>query len=126
MRGRSADPRLKSIDIGQKLYPAPRLPASLDETETFDSLSEMPPTWYVTFENRKRGILPKRRSPRETRTFATEDEAKVFARAKLDEGVVVFAGTINPYLPRRHIPSDQVYIWLAENPSEPPLRPDGE
>ena len=90
MRGRSADPRLKSIDIGQKLYPAPRLPASLDETETFDSLSEMPPTWYVTFENRKRGILPKRRSPRETRTFATEDEAKVFARAKLDEGVCCF------------------------------------
>jgi hypothetical protein len=86
----------------------------------------MPPTWYVTFENRKRGILPKRRSPRETRTFATEDEAKVFARAKLDEAVVVFAGTINPYLPRRHIPSGQVYIWLAENPSEPPLRPDGE
>jgi hypothetical protein len=74
----------------------------------------MPSTWYVTFESRKWGLLPKRRSPRETRTFATEAEAKIFARAKLDEGQVVFAGTLNPHLPKRLIPSSRVHLWLAE------------
>jgi hypothetical protein len=73
----------------------------------------MTPTWYVTFEVRKRGTLPKQRSPRETRTFATEAEAKVFARAKLDEGLAVFAGTINPRVPRQLIPSARIQAWLA-------------
>jgi len=35
----------------------------------------MQPTWYVTYEVHKRGILPKRRSPRLTTTFETEAEA---------------------------------------------------
>jgi len=55
----------------------------------------MTPTWYVTFEVRSYGVLPKRRSPRETRTFVTEDDAKLFARVKFVEGAVVFAGTIH-------------------------------
>ncbi|MGY8682134.1 hypothetical protein Q2941_30820 [Bradyrhizobium sp. UFLA05-153] len=75
----------------------------------------MQPTWYVTFESRKTGLLPKRRSPRETRTFATEAEAKMFARAKLEDGLIVFAGTINPHSPRRLIPSNGVHLWLAES-----------
>jgi len=74
----------------------------------------MTPTWYVTFEIRKRGTLPKQRSPRATRTFATEAEAKEFARARLNEGLPVFAGTINPHLPRRLIPASDVTHWLAE------------
>jgi hypothetical protein len=73
----------------------------------------MTPTWYVTFEVRKRGTLPKQRSPRETRTFATEAEAKAFARAKLDEGLAVFAGTINPSVPRQLIPSARIQAWLT-------------
>ena len=72
------------------------------------------PIWYVTFEIRKRGILPKQRSPRETRTFATEAEAKIFARSKLEEGLTVFAGTINPHTPKRLVPSSQIYNWLAD------------
>ncbi|PSO21435.1 hypothetical protein [Bradyrhizobium sp. MOS003] len=72
----------------------------------------MTPTWYVTFEVRKRGTLPKQRSPRETRTFATEAEAKVFVRTKLDEGLAVFAGTINPSVPRQLIPSARIQAWL--------------
>ena len=59
------------------------------------------PIWYVTFEIRKRGILPKQRASRETRTFATEAEAKIFARSKLKEGLTVFAGTINPHMRSR-------------------------
>lgn len=79
----------------------------------------MQPTWYVTFESRPRSLLPKRRSLRETRTFETEDEAKSFARSKLDEGLIVFAGTIIPHLPRRHIPSSHVHMWLTEGHEDP-------
>jgi len=75
----------------------------------------MSPTWYVTFEVQRRGILPRQRSPRETKTFATEQEAKLFARAKRDEGLAVFAGTINPHLPKRLIPSSGINAWLADD-----------
>ena len=80
------------------------------------------PIWYVTFEIRKRGILPKQRSLRETKTFVTEDEAKSFARSKLKEGLTVFAGTINPHMPKRLVLSSQVYGWLADQhgDNEPP------
>jgi hypothetical protein len=71
--------------------------------------------WYVTYEIRRRGLLARRaRSPRETRTFASESEAKAFARSILDEGLVVFAGTINPHLPRQLIPSQNIADWLVE------------
>jgi hypothetical protein len=69
-------------------------------------------TWYVTFEVRDRGTMPRRRRPVETRTFATEIEAKQFARVKLDEGLAVYAGTINPRLPKRIIPSGGLSHWL--------------
>jgi hypothetical protein len=78
----------------------------------------MPPIWYVTFEVHKRGVLPKRRSPRLTRTFETESEAKNFARAKLREGLIVFAGTINPYVPRQLITSHHIAAWVAEEQKE--------
>jgi hypothetical protein len=80
------------------------------------------PIWYVTFEIRKRGILPKQRSPRETRTFATEAEAKIFSGSKLKEGLTVFAGTINPHMPKRLVSSSQIYAWLADvhGDNEPP------
>jgi hypothetical protein len=74
---------------------------------------EMPHTWYVTFELQKRGMLSRRRrSPRATKTFATEAEAKNFAREKFNEGLVVFAGTINPQLPRQLVPSGRIPDWL--------------
>ncbi|MDE5444281.1 hypothetical protein GWG65_23085 [Bradyrhizobium sp. CSA207] len=75
----------------------------------------MPQTWYVTFEVHKRGTLPKRRSPRETRTFESEAEARTFAREKFNEGLIVFAGTLNPFLPRRLIPSSDIPFWIAQD-----------
>jgi len=73
------------------------------------------PTWFVTFETRKRGLLHKKeRSPRETRTFATEAEAKIFAQRRFEEGLVVFAGTINPHSPKRLILSRDIAGWLVE------------
>jgi hypothetical protein len=68
----------------------------------------------VTFEVRQRGVLPKQRSPRETRTFATEAEAKIFVRSRLHECLVVYAGTINPHTPKRLVPSSQIDSWLAD------------
>ena len=78
----------------------------------------MTPTWYVTFEVRKSGTLPKQRSPRETRTFATESEARSFARTKLDEGLAVFAGTINPSVPRQLITAARIQAWLGDEPRD--------
>ena len=85
-------------------------------------------TWYVTFEVQQRGILPRQRSPRETRTFPTEQEAKLFAREKLNEGLAVFAGTINPHLPRRLIPSSAIHEWLADeqDSASTPAAPDSD
>ena len=71
-------------------------------------------TWYVTFEVHKRGTLLRRRSPRATRTFETEAEAKDFARAKFNEGLIVYAGTIIPHKPRRTIPSSDIPAWLGD------------
>ena len=78
----------------------------------------MPYAWYVTFEVQKRGVLPRRRSPRATRRFETEKEAKDFARAKFNEGLTVYAGTINPYLPKQLIPSSSILSWI-EHAEEP-------
>jgi hypothetical protein len=71
-------------------------------------------TWYVTFEIPWRGTAVRSRRSRLTQTFETETEAKNFARAKFDEGLVVTAGTIIPHLPRRAIPSGSVPSWLEE------------
>jgi hypothetical protein len=69
-------------------------------------------TWYVTFEVPTDGTLSKRRHPRLTRTFATEAEAKDFARAKFNDGLIVTAGTIIPHLPKRAVPSVEIPTWL--------------
>jgi hypothetical protein len=59
----------------------------------------------------------------ETRTFATEIEAKQFARVKLDEGLAVYAGTINPHLPKRIIPSGGISIGSKAKKRNDVLRP---
>jgi hypothetical protein len=77
-------------------------------------------TWYVTFEVPKSGTLVQRRNPRLTKTFQTEAEAKDFARAKLDGGLTVTAGTNNPYRPRKAIPFEEIPAWLESKPTEEP------
>ena len=74
----------------------------------------MPHTWYVTFVERKRGSRKKPRNPRVTRTFETEDEAKAYARARLDEGQSMYAGTINPHAPKQLITASNIASWLGE------------
>jgi len=80
--------------------------------------------WFVTFEIRKRGLLAKKeRSARETQTFATEAEAKMFARSKLEEGLTVFAGTILPHCPRRLVLPGEIAGWV-EGHSDPTINSD--
>jgi hypothetical protein len=71
--------------------------------------------WYVTFEVPRTGTLVQRRNPRLTKTFETEAEARDFARTKFDGGLIVTAGTINPHLPRRAIPSEEIPAWLESD-----------
>jgi hypothetical protein len=79
----------------------------------------MNPTWYVTFEVPTDGTLSRRRHPRLTKTFATEAEAKDFARTKVNDGLIVTAGTIIPHLPRVSIPSVEILAWLRSRIMKP-------
>ena len=71
----------------------------------------MPYSWYVTFEVKKRGCCLEGEA-HEQPEFETEEQAREFARAKFNEGLMVHAGTVNPYLPRRTIPSSDIPGWL--------------
>ena len=70
-------------------------------------------TWYVSFiagDN-----LADDRAHRGTRTFAGEQEAKQFARARYEAGDrTLVAGTINPVTPKRVISSAVIPDWLDE------------
>ena len=56
--------------------------------------------------------MVQRRNPNLTKTFETEAEARDFARTKFYSGLIVTAGTVNPHLPRRAIPSEEIPAWL--------------
>ena len=62
-----------------------------------------------------------RRNPRLTKTFSTEAEAKDFARTKFDGGLIVTAGTLNPQLPRKSIPSVDIPAWLEAGQAPEPF-----
>jgi hypothetical protein len=69
-------------------------------------------TWFVTYE--PHGRHPGEGQKRKSEKFANEDDAKVFARARLAERPGVTAGTINPHSPKRLIGSAQIVDWLDE------------
>ena len=52
----------------------------------------------------------------------SEAEAKAFARSKLDEGLTVYAGTINPHTPKQLVPSSHIYTWIAAEQAGPEPR----
>ena len=84
-------------------------------------------TWYVSFELPKLDLrAATRRSPRQSKTFFTEDEAGAFASEKCKEGLIVSAGTLNPILPRRTITSDSIHLWIGDRSADQPckLEPD--
>ena len=68
--------------------------------------------------------MVQRRNPRLTKTFETEAEAREFARTKFDGGLIVTAGTINPHLPRRAIPSEEIPAWLESDSTQETSDPE--
>jgi hypothetical protein len=66
--------------------------------------------WFVSFDPD-----PKRRRIRSAQSFASEIEAKRFAREAVSSGKVVYAGAINPHEPRRFIPPEKMDEWLNEH-----------
>jgi hypothetical protein len=72
-------------------------------------------TWYVSFETCD-GKQPWGRRPytRRTSTFQCESAAKEFANARLKDSRNVAAGTLNSYLPKRVICSEQIAQWIEE------------
>src|SRR3954468_16521663 len=71
-------------------------------------------TWYVTFElPRSKRRSAARRASRFSEAFFTEAEAKAFARDRYNQGLIVSAGTLNPYLPREIISSAVIHEWIG-------------
>jgi hypothetical protein len=76
-------------------------------TQSVDMPKRPKKIWYVSFDPD-----PKRRRFRSAQSFASESDAKQFAREALASGKVVYAGTINPHEPRRFIPPEKIEAWL--------------
>jgi hypothetical protein len=72
--------------------------------------------WYVSIErpSQWRPGLLRAPSPRQSKSFPTEIEAKKFAKAMVSEGLKVMAGTMNPHLPRRLIVATEIERWVEE------------
>ena len=70
-------------------------------------------TWYVSYI--ASGNLFDDRAHRATKTFASEQEAKEFARMRTAAGdQTLIAGTINPVLPKRVVSSATIPAWIEE------------
>jgi hypothetical protein len=69
-----------------------------------------PNRWYVSYTV-KSDRIP-RRSARMTRTFDTEEHAKLFAREIATHSLRLTAGTINPHLPKKVIAATDVAHWM--------------
>jgi hypothetical protein len=75
-------------------------------------LSENP--WYVMFGSRRVLRTPAGKSAQTIEYFRTEDDARAFARDRLDEGHTVQAGTTPCVEPIKTVPPDEVAAWCAE------------
>lgn len=70
-------------------------------------------TWYVSFALRTPEAAHQR-FPRQTRTFASEDEARAFASSLLEQTQHISAGTLNPHTPRRVIAPAAIAAWVGD------------
>jgi hypothetical protein len=72
--------------------------------------------WYVSVErpSQWRPKSSRAPSPRQSKSFPTEIEAKQFAKAMFSEGLKVMAGTMNPHLPRRLVVASEIEQWIEE------------
>jgi hypothetical protein len=69
-----------------------------------------PNRWYVSYT--VQSDRSPRRNARMTRTFETEEHAKLFVREIAANSLRLTAGTINPHLPKKVIPTTEVAAWV--------------
>jgi hypothetical protein len=73
--------------------------------------------WYVSAKGPSewRPKSSRAPSPKKTKSFSTESEAKQFAKAMLSDGFAVTAGTLSPHQPRRCIiTASKIDQWIEE------------
>ena len=72
--------------------------------------------WYVSVEGPSEWRPTSSRSPtpRLSKSFPTENEAKQFAREMLSKGLKVIVGTMIPHMPRRLIVASEIERWIDE------------
>jgi hypothetical protein len=73
--------------------------------------------WYVSYTVKRDD--GSRRYARKTRTFGSEEHAKLFAREIATDNLRPTAGTINPHSPKKVISGAAMANWL-ETPIELP------
>jgi hypothetical protein len=69
-----------------------------------------PDIWYVSF-GPDRTDESAASMVRQTRTFKSEIDAKLFAMQIISKGWVASAGTLNPHQPKQVIPPSQIERW---------------
>jgi hypothetical protein len=69
-----------------------------------------PNRWYVSYT--VKSDQSPRRYARRTKTFETEESAKLFVREITVDRRGFTAGTINPHLPKRIVSPDEIATWL--------------
>jgi hypothetical protein len=69
-----------------------------------------PNRWYVSYT--VKSDRSPRRYARMTRTFDTEEHAKLFAGKIATNSLRLTAGTINPHLPKKVIAATDVADWV--------------
>jgi hypothetical protein len=74
-----------------------------------------PGQWYVSYTVKSDN--GSRRYARKTRTFDTEEHAKLFAREIVAGNLCPTAGTINPHSPKKVIAATGMANWL-ETPTQ--------
>jgi hypothetical protein len=76
-----------------------------------------PNRWYVSYTVKSNSVP--RRYARRSKTFDTEEHAKLFVREVAADNQRLTAGTINPLAPKRVIPATEIAAWL-ETPVQLP------
>jgi hypothetical protein len=74
-----------------------------------------PNRWYVSYT--VGSDHEPRRYARRTKTFKTEEHAKLFAREIAVDSQRLTAGTINPHSPKRVVSPTEIMAWL-ETPTQ--------
>ena len=76
-----------------------------------------PNSWYVSYA--VKSDRDPRRYARVTRTFDSEEHAKLFVREIAADHLRLAAGTINPHSPKRVVSAAEIAGWLEPPPQFP-------